>query len=123
VDAKTGLMWATADNGYGVGWTRASNYCRDLAVGGYKDWTLPSIDDLQQLFGGPANASGRHVAGPIQITMGVECIARPRTGRAVGFRLWRRGQGVSGDGRFRSEPSAVRTPPRPIASRRDVEAA
>ena len=68
VDAKTGLMWATADNGYGVGWTRASNYCRDLAVGGYKDWTLPSIDDLQQLFGGPANASGRHVAGPIQIT-------------------------------------------------------
>jgi hypothetical protein len=64
----TGLMWAAADNGFGVSWTQASNYCRALTLGGYKDWTLPEIDDLQRLFGGPANQSGYHVTGPLKLT-------------------------------------------------------
>ena len=68
VAPDTGLMWAAADNGFGVSWTQASNYCRALTLGGYKDWTLPEIDDLQRLFGGPANRSGYHVAGSIRLT-------------------------------------------------------
>ena len=55
LDKDTGLMWAAADNAFGVSWTQASNYCRALTVGGYKDWTLPGIDDLQRLFGAPAD--------------------------------------------------------------------
>jgi hypothetical protein len=68
VDKDTGLTWAAADNAFGVSWTQASNYCRTLTVGGYKDWTLPGIDDLQRLFGGPADENGHHVRGPIRIT-------------------------------------------------------
>ena len=68
VDEDTGLAWAAADNAFGVTWTQASNYCRALTLGGHKDWTLPAIDDLQRLFGGPANQAGRYVKGPIQIT-------------------------------------------------------
>jgi hypothetical protein len=61
-------VWAAADNAFGVSWTQASNYCRALTLGGHKDWTLPAIDELQGLFGGPANQAGRHVRGPIAIT-------------------------------------------------------
>jgi hypothetical protein len=68
VAPETGLMWAAADNGYGVSWTQASNYCRALTLGGYKDWTLPAIDDLHRLFGGAANQSGYRVAGPLKLT-------------------------------------------------------
>jgi hypothetical protein len=68
VAADTGLMWAAADNGVGVSWTQASRYCRALTLGGYKDWTLPAIDDLHGLFGGPVNQSGYHVVGPIKLT-------------------------------------------------------
>jgi Protein of unknown function (DUF1566) len=67
-DTATGLTWAIADNAFGVSWTQAAGYCRSLTLGEYKDWTLPGIDDLQRLFGGEANQSGRHVKGPIQIT-------------------------------------------------------
>ena len=68
VDKDTGLTWTAADNAFGVSWTQASNYCRTLTVGGYKDWTLPGIDDLQRLFGGPADENGHHVRGPIRVT-------------------------------------------------------
>jgi hypothetical protein len=39
-----------------------------LALGGYKDWTLTSIDDLHRLFGGPANQAGYHITAPIKLT-------------------------------------------------------
>jgi hypothetical protein len=68
VDKETGLEWATADNAFGVTWTQASNYCRALTLGGHKNWTLPAIDELQGLFGGPPDQNGHHVKGPIAIT-------------------------------------------------------
>jgi hypothetical protein len=52
----------------GVSWTQAAGYCRALSLGEYKDWALPSIDELQRLFGGEANQSGRHLRGPLQVT-------------------------------------------------------
>jgi hypothetical protein len=67
-DPATGLTWAAADNAFGVSWTQAAGYCRSQTLGGYKDWTLPAIDDLQHLFGGEADQNGRHIKGPIQIT-------------------------------------------------------
>lgn len=67
-DPQTGLMWTAADNGSGVTASQASYYCRTLTVGDYKDWSLPSIEDLQRLFGGPPNASGYHITAPIKLT-------------------------------------------------------
>src|SRR5208337_4339958 len=49
-DPATGLIWATHDNGSDVDWYKAKNYCRDLRLGGYYDWRLPSIDELQGMY-------------------------------------------------------------------------
>lgn len=67
-DPETRLTWAGADNGFGVSWSQASYYCRSLRRGGFHNWTLPTIDDLQRLFGGPADESGRHIRGPTKLT-------------------------------------------------------
>ncbi len=68
VDPNTRLMWTAADNGSGVSQSQAAYYCRFLTLGGFKDWTLPSIDDLQKLFGGPANQNGYRIVGPLKLT-------------------------------------------------------
>jgi hypothetical protein len=68
VDPNTQLMWAASDNGSAVTLSEAVYYCRTLALAGHKGWALPSIDDLQKLFGGPADAGGFHVLGPIKLT-------------------------------------------------------
>jgi hypothetical protein len=68
IDPNTGLTWPTADNGSGVSLSQAVYYCSNLTLAGYKDWTLPAIDDLQRLFGGPADENGHHVLGAIKLT-------------------------------------------------------
>ena len=68
LDPQTQLMWPAADNGFGVSAAQAAYYCRTLSLGGYADWTLPTIDELHGLFGGPANESGHHVRGPLRLT-------------------------------------------------------
>lgn len=67
-DPDTHLDWVVSDNGSGISLKQASQYCRDLRIGGFKNWTLPSIDELQTLFGGEANQNGRRVKGPIKLT-------------------------------------------------------
>ncbi len=67
-DPSGGLTWAAADNGSGVTQSQAAYYCRELTLGGHKDWMLPSIDDLQKLVGVSANDHGYHVTGPINLT-------------------------------------------------------
>lgn len=56
-DNLTGLMWqkATAP-GIGSGeypdrytWDQAKAYCADLSLGGYTDWRLPDVNELQSL--------------------------------------------------------------------------
>jgi Protein of unknown function (DUF1566) len=56
-DKATGLMWqqATAP-GIGSGdypdrytWDQANAYCADLSLGGYTDWRLPAVNELQSL--------------------------------------------------------------------------
>lgn len=68
IDPATHLMWATADSGSGVSFTQAAIFCRASSLAGYHDWRLPSIDELQTLFGGPADEGGHHVLGPVKLT-------------------------------------------------------
>jgi hypothetical protein len=68
VDASTGLMWTAADNGSGLSWSQATRFCRELTLGGFTDWTLPSIDDLQGLFERGPSTSGYDIRGPIKLT-------------------------------------------------------
>lgn len=49
-DTKTGLMWASRDNGEGIHWPKAKKYCEDFFLGGYRDWRLPTTDELAGLY-------------------------------------------------------------------------
>lgn len=67
-DSSTKLTWTSADNAAPVTFTQANYYCSHLELGGYKNWRLPTIDELQKIFGGEVNASGHHIQGPLKLT-------------------------------------------------------
>lgn len=49
-DTKTGLMWASKDNGRTIFWSDAKRYCENYKGGGYTDWRLPTINELAGLY-------------------------------------------------------------------------
>lgn len=70
-DPATGLMWAKQDNGQGVNWIQANNYCANLHLGGYSVWRLPTVDELQSIYD-PNQKSAPvtwHIKGGIQLSM------------------------------------------------------
>jgi hypothetical protein len=58
IDPSTRLMWAGKDNGKDVSWKKAMKYCSDLRLGGYSDWRLPNMAELQGTYDKAANAPG-----------------------------------------------------------------
>lgn len=58
VDPATGLMWAGKDNGRSVNWREATKYCRELRLGGYTDWRLGTIEELEGIYDSTARAPG-----------------------------------------------------------------
>jgi hypothetical protein len=48
-DRATGLTWMQADNGEGVVWEDALNYCANLELAGITDWRLPDAKELQSI--------------------------------------------------------------------------
>jgi hypothetical protein len=85
-DPSTGKIWPSSDNGSGVSWSQAGYYCRALSLGGFRDWRLPSIDELQQLVGSTANASGYRITGPIKLT-GWQWSSTPGVEKGEGWAL------------------------------------
>mgnify|MGYP001268533497 CR=1 FL=1 len=55
MDAQTGLMWTSEDNGSDISWAQASDYCKELRLGDYSDWQLPTAKQLQTLYDPSAN--------------------------------------------------------------------
>ena len=49
-DTKTGLMWVSKDNGFPINWPDAVEYCKNLRVGGYADWRMPTLAELESLY-------------------------------------------------------------------------
>jgi len=86
IDPQTQRMWTAKDNGSGVSLSQAARYCHDLTLGGYKDWSLPTIDDLQRIFGSAENQGGYHVKGPIRLT-GWQWSASPGNQEGEGWAL------------------------------------
>ena len=79
IDPATNLMWAGKDNGKDVIWRQANKYCRNLRLGGYSDWRLATIEELEGIYDKSANAPGlggkhndepytRHVKGNLFLT-------------------------------------------------------
>ena len=50
LDTKTNLMWAAKDNGSDIKWQDAKFYCENYRAGGYKDWRMPTLDELERLY-------------------------------------------------------------------------
>ena len=76
-DPATGLNWTQQDNGSDVNWNQANAYCSNLRLGGYSDWRLPTIDELQAIYDpsieipgqwSSGNAATWHVKGNLKIS-------------------------------------------------------
>ena len=50
LDTRTHLMWAEEDNKFGINWADAEHYCENYHGGGYKDWRMPTLDELAGLY-------------------------------------------------------------------------
>lgn len=50
LDTKTNLMWAAKDNGSYISGANAKAYCENYREGGYTDWRLPTLDELEGLY-------------------------------------------------------------------------
>lgn len=47
LDTSTNLMWAAYDNGADISWYAAQEYARNYTAGGYTDWRVPTLRELQ----------------------------------------------------------------------------
>ena len=76
LDTKTGLMWGNKDNGNDTKWHDAKFYCENYHGGGYKDWRMPTLQELESLYDehkiqpvACSNSNNVHIAtGSINIT-------------------------------------------------------
>src|SRR5258708_18240960 len=60
-DPKTGLMWATKDNGGSdTTYPQAVEYCQKLNLGGFSDWRLAKLQELRGIYD-PHAASGTYL--------------------------------------------------------------
>ena len=50
LDTKTKLMWAAEDNGADINWANAEAYCENYRGGGYTEWRMPTLDELEGLY-------------------------------------------------------------------------
>jgi len=69
-DPATLITWTTADNGANVTWDEADAYCTNLSLGGYTDWRLPTIEELNSIY--DANAGDQHVKGNLKLSSGYQ---------------------------------------------------
>ena len=68
-DTKTGLMWVSKDNGFPINWPDAVEYCKNLRLGGYADWRMPTLAELASLYNPSAkNQNGYHTDALITTT-------------------------------------------------------
>ena len=69
LDPKTGLMWTVKDNGEDITWHEAEAYARTLRLGGFSDWRLPTIAELDHLHIGAGMSDGTlNIRPPFQLT-------------------------------------------------------
>jgi Protein of unknown function (DUF1566) len=58
LDTLTNLMWAANGISSYISWENAKPYCENYEGGGYKDWRMPTQDELAMLSSGGAYRDG-----------------------------------------------------------------
>jgi hypothetical protein len=94
LDIHTNLMWAAKDNGSDINWTDAKAYCENYRGGGYKDWRMPTQDELAGLYDSTVInnnsttgkcSGGYHLTNLINLTCGVPWASETRGSGAASF--------------------------------------
>lgn len=67
-DTKTGLIWAAKDNGKDISWKEAKRYCENYRGGGYADWRMPTIEELQGLYDKSESYQPKGLTYPVYLT-------------------------------------------------------
>jgi hypothetical protein len=69
LDTETGLMWAAKDDGEGMGEQDAKAYFVNYRGGGYADWRMPTVEELEAIYDQDIqNKQGFHVTRLIDIS-------------------------------------------------------
>jgi hypothetical protein len=50
LDPQTKLTWTKEDSGRDINWHEANQYADGVRLGGYSDWRLPTIEQLEGLY-------------------------------------------------------------------------
>jgi hypothetical protein len=66
-DGATGLTWTSQDNGSSVSMSQAADYCGKLRSGGYSDWRMPTIDELEAIYDSKLSKQYK-IKGSIQLS-------------------------------------------------------
>lgn len=59
VDTLSGLMWTKRPNGEDLAWKAARSFCKKLKLGRQDDWTLPTIETLEELYWAGSSGTAR----------------------------------------------------------------
>jgi hypothetical protein len=71
LDKKTKLMWAAKDNGYDINSQDAKSYFKNFQKSGYKDWRMPTKDELAGLCElSVTGNNGYHLTNLIELSNG-----------------------------------------------------
>lgn len=108
-DPATRLMWAGQDNGSDLDWNSAANYCKTLRLGGYANWRLATIDELEGIYDPGQDVNGYHIKGGIRVSGVVWSSSDRPPDEAWGFNF-KDGQrtAVPTDYNFRTRAACVR---------------
>jgi hypothetical protein len=87
-DTRTGRMWAERDNGSRINWADAVEYCKKYRGGGYKDWRMPTQDELAMLYDATlTDSEGYHKTYLIKLTFSSLWASETRGSDAARFDL------------------------------------
>ncbi len=59
-------MWTREDNGEDIDWQGANEYAKNLELGGYTDWRLPTIEELKAPY--DPEGGGYNIREPFRLT-------------------------------------------------------
>ena len=66
-DPRTNLTWTTKDNGVDITEQQGADYCHGLNLGGFQDWRLPTITELESIYDPQAIKAHQGLKGEIRL--------------------------------------------------------
>jgi hypothetical protein len=71
-------MWTLNDNGADISWNETRRYCQTLRIGGFSNWRVPSLGELESVF----DRGATRTASKISANLREMHVFQPDNGRA-----------------------------------------